>query len=448
MEANILALELELDWLAANIQTIIENYLSAAARPYQDLNLAPSHDLPGDAVLTQLLEKWQLNYAERMALALAIAPHLRPQMLDIFLATSSVTGRNFSEFGGVNAKQHGGFLPSGQTLAFLLSANHLAGRLDYLRLFAPEHRFSQEQILSLQSLDDNNGPANHGLLHISSQWLHYLQTGQQVRPEREPGFPARPLSCEQDWSDLILEPGTMRQLQEIRDWIQHGPYLMQDLGLLKKIKPGYRALFYGPPGTGKTLSTALLGKSLGRAVYRVDLSLIVSKYIGETEKNLGKVFDVAQYRDWILFFDEADALFGKRTAANNSNDRHANQQTGYLLQRIEDFPGVVILASNLKANLDEAFTRRFQAMVHFAIPAAEQRLQLWRAAFAGLPVQANLDWHKLAQDCELAGGAIINILRTCALDLVAQAKTEISQDDIRSAIRRELAKESKTLRFT
>ncbi len=448
MHANILALEAELDWLAGLIQKLVENYLAAEPVAYHELDLLPQHSLAEDSVLAKICRDWQLGYAERLALALACAPHLRPQMLDIFLATSSITGRVFTEFGGVQTKQQGGFLPNGQTLAFLLSANYPAGRLDFLKLFAPEHRFAQEQILSLESMGEESGTIpSQAVLSISTQWLHYLQTGQQVRPEREPGFPARPLICPQDWSDLVLEPGTMRQLLEIRDWLVHGQRLLHELGLAKKIKPGYRALFYGPPGTGKTLSTALLGKSLGREVYRVDLSLIVSKYIGETEKNLGRVFDVAQYRDWILFFDEADALFGKRTAATTSNDRHANQQTGYLLQRIEDFPGVVILASNLKANLDEAFTRRFQAMIHFDMPAAQQRQQLWQAAFTGLPVDKDVEWHKLAQECELAGGAIINVLRSCALDFVAQNKPHIALHDIRTALRRELAKESKTLRF-
>lgn len=137
-------------------------------------------------------------------------------------------------------------------------------------------------------------------------------------------------------------------------------------------------MFSGPPGTGKTLTAALLGKSTGRDVYRVDLSMVVSKYIGETEKNLSRVFDAASYKEWILFFDEGDALFGKRTEASSSNDRHANQLTGYLLQKIEDFPGTVIVATNLKSNMDEAFTRRFQNMVHFTIPGPEERLQLWK----------------------------------------------------------------------
>src|SRR6202012_489898 len=185
-----------------------------------------------------------------------------------------------------------------------------------------------------------------------------------------------------EWEDIVLDDLVMAQVEEINTWLEHGDTLMNDWGLLKKIKPGYRALFYGPPGTGKTLTATLIGKASGRDVYKVDLSMIVSKYIGETEKNLSKIFDIAQYKNWILFFDEADALFGKRTAASSSNDRHANQQTAYLLQRIEDFPGIVILATNLKANMDDAFTRRFQAMIHFNMPTAEERYQLWNNAFS------------------------------------------------------------------
>ena len=146
------------------------------------------------------------------------------------------------------------------------------------------------------------------------------------------------------WDDLVLDDLVHEQVQEINTWLEHGATLMSDWGLYRKIKPGYRSLFYGPPGTGKTLTASLLGKTSGRDVYRIDLSMVVSKYIGETEKNLSKIFDTAENKNWILFFDEADSLFGKRTATNSSNDRHANQQTAHLLQRVEDFPGVVILA--------------------------------------------------------------------------------------------------------
>jgi SpoVK/Ycf46/Vps4 family AAA+-type ATPase len=247
-----------------------------------------------------------------------------------------------------------------------------------------------------------------------------------------------------EWEDVVLNETVLDQVMEINTWLEHGSRIMNESGLGKKIKPGYRALFYGPRGTGKTLTTTLLGKSSKRDVYRVDLSMIVSKSIGETEKNLAKIFDTASsYKDWILFFDEADALFGKRTNANSSNDRQANQQTAYLLQRIEDFPGVVILASNLKANMDEAFSRRFQIMIHFNIPTPWERLRLWKNAFsANCTLDSSIDLHQIAEDYELAGGAIKNILRYCELLVVERNDTMITKQELLTGIRSEFKKES------
>jgi SpoVK/Ycf46/Vps4 family AAA+-type ATPase len=241
----------------------------------------------------------------------------------------------------------------------------------------------------------------------------------------------------------------MEQVTEISTWMEHGHILMNEWGLEKRLKPGYRALFYGPPGTGKTLTATLLGKTSGRDVYKVDLSMVVSKYIGETEKNLSRIFDIAQHKNWILFFDEADALFGKRTATNSSNDRHANQQTAYLLQRVEDFPGIVILATNLKANMDEAFTRRFQAMIHFSMPGPEDRYQLWNNAFSGkCKLHEDIDLYKIAEEHELAGGAIINILRYCALSAIRRNDTVVNKQELITALKREFKKENKTLAVT
>jgi SpoVK/Ycf46/Vps4 family AAA+-type ATPase len=174
--------------------------------------------------------------------------------------------------------------------------------------------------------------------------------------------------------------------------------------------------------------------------------MIVSKYIGETEKNLSKIFDIAQHKNWILFFDEADALFGKRTAASSSNDRHANQQTAYLLQRIEDFPGIVILATNLKANMDDAFTRRFQAMIHFNMPSAEERYQLWNNAFSETcTLHPDIDLYKIAEEYELAGGSIINVLRFCALSAIRRNDSVVTKQELLAGLRREFKKENKTV---
>jgi len=174
-------------------------------------------------------------------------------------------------------------------------------------------------------------------------------------------LPAQRMTTSCGWEDVALDRSIRRQVEDIVPRAKEG-------------RPaGFRALFSGPSGSGKTLAAALLGKSTGLPVYRIDLEEVVSKWIGETEKNLAILFSRAQEEGWILYFDEADALFGKRTEAREANDRAANQQVAYLLQRIEDFPGIVILATNLRAHLDEAFARRFQSIIRFHLPDAEPR---------------------------------------------------------------------------
>jgi SpoVK/Ycf46/Vps4 family AAA+-type ATPase len=174
-----------------------------------------------------------------------------------------------------------------------------------------------------------------------------------------------------NWTDLTLDEYNFQDLTEIRDWLRFGQTLMNDWGLSKMLKPGYSALFYGEAATNKTLAAGLLGKDAGLDVYRIDLSMMLSEYTGETEKQLARIFDEEAAKKSILFFDEAEELFGKRTDVKDAHDRYANQEISYLLQRIEDYPGVVILATNMKSNIDDAFTRRFQAMIHFEIPKGE-----------------------------------------------------------------------------
>lgn len=300
---NLDALYRELDWLSAVIDQAVACYLKQDGHE-QYAEEIPAPELEPESVYGRQIQDWQLDRHERLALALALAPHVRPEALDVFFGVNGAIGRGFSEFGGHTEKAFSGFLPTGQTLVFLLSGNDPIKRLEALRILAPQHRFGAEQLLTLEQGDDKVPPMA-GVLSMSEQWLHYLLTGEQVRPELSPAFPASPITTPLQWSDLVLDYSVSAQVEEVRTWLAHGQTLMQDWGLGNKVKPGFRAVFYGPPGTGKTLTAALLGKVSGREVYRVDLSMVVSKYIGETEKNLGKVFDVASYKDWILFFDEA-----------------------------------------------------------------------------------------------------------------------------------------------
>jgi SpoVK/Ycf46/Vps4 family AAA+-type ATPase len=214
----------------------------------------------------------------------------------------------------------------------------------------------------------------------------------------------------------------------------------------KRLKPGYRALFHGPPGTGKTLTATLLGKYTHKDVFRIDLSRVVSKYIGETEKNLSRLFDKAENKNWILFFDEADALFGKRTDIRDAHDKYANQEVAYLLQRIESYNGLVILASNQRANIDEAFVRRFQTIIHFPMPRPEERYEIWRKTFPPqIEISEDIDWRQVAARYELTGAGILNVTHFCAVEVLADQSHSLNLKRLESAILREYIKEGKVV---
>jgi SpoVK/Ycf46/Vps4 family AAA+-type ATPase len=260
-------------------------------------------------------------------------------------------------------------------------------------------------------------------------------------PSYSSSFPAKRLTTSYEWGDLVLPRQTLLDVEEIKAWIEHRETLLHQWGLGQKIPAGFRSLFYGPSGTGKTLAATLIGKSTGRAVYRVDLALAASKWIGETEKNLASVLDRAEKNDWILFFDEADALFGKRTQVMDAHDRYADQEVSYLLQHVEDFPGVVILAGHLKG-IDQAFARRFQSVVYFPVPGVDERLRLWQGAFEDGPeLNDDVSLKDLAEKYEITGGGILNVLRYASLMTLRRDEKTVRRADIEDGVRRELRKD-------
>ena len=442
---NAAALTREMAWLAEIIDTRMK-LLQGLDCPYTSVREVPAPDLSGDpSVYSKVVRHYQLSVDERIILLLALAPHIQPQLLDVFFTRNADYDRGFTEFGGIRGQNHGGFLPTGETAAFLLAAGSLQQRLALLDLFLDNHCFRKFNILHLVH-PQGDEPFLSGMIRLSPEYLSYFTRGVSHQPDFSIQFPARRIHTEMDWSGLVLDDETAQGVQELHDWLEFGHELLNEWGMSKKIRPGYRALFHGPPGTGKTLTATLLGKAAGLDVYRIDLSMVISKYIGETEKNLSKVFDQAEQKNWILFFDEADALFGKRTQTTSANDRYANQEVSYLLQRMEDFPGVVILATNLRANLDEAFSRRFQSMVYFPVPGPAQRQLLWRQSFPDrMLLEDGADLKALSEKYELTGGAIINVSRYAALQAIKNGTNLIRQKDILEGIRREYRKEGKTV---
>jgi SpoVK/Ycf46/Vps4 family AAA+-type ATPase len=228
--------------------------------------------------------------------------------------------------------------------------------------------------------------------------------------------------------------------------MQQGQRLYKDWQMGNKFKPGYKALFHGPPGTGKTLTASLLGRQYNIDVYRVDLSMVISKYIGETEQNLEKVFKKAENKNWILFFDEADALFGKRTGISDAHDKYANQEVSYLLQRLEEYPGLVILASNMRNNMDEGFTRRLQSIIHFPKPQPKERYRIWLNAFSTQCIRPpDEELERLASQYELSGGSIMNVVHYASLMALNRGDSQVVVDDLVKGIKKEFNKEGKTI---
>ncbi|MEZ4362937.1 MAG: ATP-binding protein [Kofleriaceae bacterium] len=413
----------------------------AASGPRTLAELPPPEAGDSDSAWARFVRERPLSVAERLAVVLALVPHLRPRLLDVFFTRNAAFDRRFTEFGGV--RSDGDFEPTGETLAFLLGGDSLEARVEVARLLVPDHPLIHRDVVRPVPLHPGQ-PMMKAPLRISPELLSLFTLGHHLRSALGVDFPAQRLEISLAWEDLVLHPGTLRQIEELQAFILHGSTLMHDWGMAARLRPGYRALFYGPPGTGKTMSAALLGRLTGRDIYRVDLSLIVSKYIGETEKNLACVFDRAQQQGWILFFDEADALFGKRGETRNAHDRYANQEVAFLLQRLESFDGITILASNLRDNLDDAFTRRFESIVYFPLPRPAERLRLWTRGFSPRArLSADVDLEAIARDHDLSGGAIMNVIRQVSLAAIADGERAISGADLAQGVRRELAKDGR-----
>jgi hypothetical protein len=385
------------------------------------------------------------THEEYIMLLLAVAPHIQPNFYNQIIAGHLPEGGDFPEFGGVKGNNHRGILPTGETAQFIIAGDDLTKRLEVQRLLGSEHWFSKKHILWLEPVNHGE-PLMSGKLILNAEIVELLTTGVIGKPRFSIEFPAEHVETEMDWDDLVLHPKTLLQIREIEHWITHNHMLLHEWGMKKRIKPGYRALFYGQPGTGKTLTATLLGKYTGKDVFRIDLSRVVSKYIGETEKNLAHLFDKAEDKDWILFFDEADALFGKRTDIRDAHDKYANQEVAYLLQRIEGYNGLVILATNQRGNIDDAFVRRFQAIIHFPMPGPAEREEIWSKAFPKqIEIDPDINWQQIAARYELTGAGIINVAHYCAVEVLASQVYHLCFKQLETAILREYIKEGKVV---
>lgn len=396
--------------------------------------------------IPEILKSANLSKEEKTLLILALCPHIQGHLLDEVIHSKLESTGDFPQLGGVRGKNFRGFLPTGETALFLLAGNNLKKRQKVYEFFEPDHFFSKKHILWLEEPPEGE-PVMSGKIIFSSDYAELLMQGKISKPQFSMKFPAEVIETAMEWDDLVLSKETDQQIMELQTWITYGNVLMNDWGMHKKLKPGYRVLFHGPPGTGKTLTATLLGKYTGKDVFKIDLSMVVSKFIGETEKNLANLLAKAEKTENILFFDEADALFGKRTNVRDAHDKYANQEVSYLLQRIENYKGLVILASNLKSNIDDAFVRRFQSIIHFPLPKAVERLLLWQKAFPSkVKLHTDVDLALVAQKYELTGAEIMNITQYACLCALESGNKTISPTYLTNGIQREFQKGGRIMR--
>jgi len=326
-------------------------------------------------------------------------------------------------------------------VARTLVARTLPGRLEATALLSPQAPLIASGLVALDPPGDLAGRLvpDAGLV----AWLLGLPAG---APAVSADFPARALTTVHTLDDVVLPGPARRRIGELTDRIAHRDLVVRawGYGAHHDNASGLIALFHGPPGTGKTMTAAALARSVGLPAYLVDLSALVSKYIGETEKALARVFDRAAREPCLLVFDEADAVFGRRTEVADSHDRYANQEVSYLLSRVEAHPGVVILTTNLLANIDEAFQRRIHVMVEFPAPGPAERVRLWRSVLPPeLPLHGGVDLGALAQRFALSGAQIRDAGLEAAYLAAADGRV-VTQDYLLAGVHRQYEKAGRT----
>lgn len=376
---------------------------------------------------------------ELTLLLIGVVPHVKPdlfdQVIEMILHKEGQYNSDFPPIGGVRGKNCRFFLPTGETVLFLIAGDNYEKRLSVQQYFGAEHYFWRKKVLWLEDMQ-NGEPSMHGRLIVSSDYIDLLTHGSHKSPQFSISFPAKKIApeCENEHPDegaciktnyasienLVIPDRLTAEITNLKNWLHYHKDLKKKFDHLRQ---GYRTLFCGPPGTGKTFTAKILGNELKKQVYRIDLSMVVSKYIGETEKNLELLFTRAEDKEWILFFDEADAIFGKRTNVRDAHDKYANQEVSYLLQRIEDYNGLVILATNKKNYIDDAFMRRFNSVLDFPFPDMPSRARIWEIflpkgkknikelVYRRTPgADDDVDIPEEVKNYELSGGSIMNVV--------------------------------------
>ncbi|CAN5746715.1 hypothetical protein BH11BAC7_BH11BAC7_11460 [soil metagenome] len=406
------------------------------------LNPPPTFDVATDEYST-VLEKYKFNSEERLLLALAMCNHFDPRTLNGFMETPQLqmVSRVLKTDNGLS------ILPTAETFFFLVAGENTEHYLALHRYFSTDHPFYRESILDLADAPPGVSKFD-GALSVPVSYRELLLYNKYQPPRFSSEFPAHLLTTKLNWGDLVLMPYTQNLLDEMKGRLIYESDVRNwetPTGTLgHHMRPGMRVLLYGASGQGKTLTTALFGKLMERDVYRIDLSAIISKYVGETSKNLRNLFDTAERKDWIIFIDEGDALLGMRADLSTSTSSTAqsnNHDVAYILQRIETFDGIIIIATNLAHNIDAAFERRFEGRINYMALSVENQLKVWNNVWpTKLEMEAGARVDAMLADNALSPASIVNVVQRLAIMMAEQKQTVVPKELIRKCIMDEAIK--------
>lgn len=422
-EVNHNALNEEMKWLQLLIEMrCTELFLEDEAEMDTAYEVPEPPTINDESPYSVTINTHQLTAIDRVILALGVASAHYPSMLKTFVQIEESSNAFAIEAGGEYSKSNRSFKPTFQTSLFLLAGKDLSLWSQYSAQLINGSVLLKNDIIYNRSATE----FIHAKIELDTAYLNYFLSGQKPHLDHGSYFPGKLYKSDLTMDDIILENNVREQIKPIGHYIK-----ALESGFFKNgehtFKPGFMALFYGAPGTGKTMLAGILANTYGIDMYHVDLSQVVSKYIGETEKNLEVLFNRLQGKNCMLFFDEADALFGKRSDVKDAHDRYANQEVSYLLQRIEKFDGLTILASNFENNMDDAFKRRIDVSVNVIRPTETTREALWKHY---LPKNTTFESDELlkhlAKEYSYTGANIRNIMKNVTMAIYDRNETIIT----------------------
>jgi len=442
IEANIEALAGGMLWLEGLIKARMEELEGASRMNIEEhAESIDAQFLKENTAFFKLLHEYSNTYVEYLMISLCFAAWFRPRSLKELARKKEKSDEGYAETGIMGNGVNNRFIPSLQTVLFLLAGTNMVKQAYYHTIIA-DHPMFKDQVLQLRKPYANNYFPLDQIIELDIAYYNYLLHGKRPRFDETFDFPAQLLETNKSMDDLILKEGTKDQLQLIMNYARYQDQLFGREDVSAKFNPGMLCMLYGPPGTGKSFSVAVMSKALQMDAYRIDLSQVISKYIGETEKNLEKIFMRLSDKPCILFFDEADVLFGKRSEVKDAKDRYANQEVAYLLQRVENFPGLVILASNFKQNLDEAFRRRILVSIYMPPPESNERFLLWSRS-----IPESFSWEQedlplhLAEKHSFTGANISNVMKLACIQSESEGSSVIGMKTLKNFINMEYVKE-------